>query len=56
MEEALLSDKVPHEWGEVSEEKIWSNLEYFLKAVIPVAEKAGVRSNRGRRSLARACP
>jgi mannonate dehydratase len=26
-------------WGEVSEEKIWSNLEYFLKAVIPVAEK-----------------
>ncbi len=31
------------EWGEVSEEKIWSNLEYFLKAVIPVAEQAGVR-------------
>src|SRR5579864_3294670 len=31
------------EWGEVSEEKIWSNLEYFLKAVIPVAEKAGVK-------------
>jgi mannonate dehydratase len=30
------------EWGEVSEEKIWSNLEYFLKAIIPVAEKAGV--------------
>lgn len=30
-------------WGEVSEEKIWSNLEYFLKAVIPVAEKAGVK-------------
>jgi mannonate dehydratase len=31
------------QWGEVSEEKIWSNLEYFLKAVIPVAEKAGVK-------------
>jgi mannonate dehydratase len=31
------------EWGEVSEEKIWQNLEYFLKAVIPVAEKAGVK-------------
>src|SRR5262249_45107126 len=31
------------EWGEVSEEKIWSNLEYFLKAVIPVAEAAGVK-------------
>jgi mannonate dehydratase len=30
------------EWGEVSEEKIWSNLEYFLKAVVPVAERAGV--------------
>lgn len=31
------------EWGEVPEEKIWSNLEYFLKAVIPVAEKAGIK-------------
>ena len=31
------------QWGEVSEEKIWTNLEYFLKAVIPVAEKAGVK-------------
>ena len=31
------------EWGEVSEQKIWANLEYFLKAVIPAAEKAGVR-------------
>jgi mannonate dehydratase len=30
-------------WGEVPEEKIWSNIEYFLKAVIPVAEKAGVQ-------------
>ena len=31
------------EWGEVPEERIWSNLEYFLKAVMPVAEQAGVR-------------
>lgn len=31
------------EWGEVSEEKLWSNLEYFLRAVIPVAERAGVK-------------
>jgi mannonate dehydratase len=31
------------EWGEVSEEKIWSNLEYFLKAIIPVAGQAGVK-------------
>ena len=31
------------QWGMVSEEKIWQNLEYFLKAVIPVAEKANVK-------------
>jgi mannonate dehydratase len=31
------------EWGEVSEQKLWSNLEYFLKAVIPVAEQANVK-------------
>jgi len=31
------------QWGEVPEEKIWQNIEYFLKAVIPVAEKAGVQ-------------
>jgi mannonate dehydratase len=31
------------EFGEVGEEKIWSNLEYFVKAVMPVAEKAGVK-------------
>jgi mannonate dehydratase len=31
------------EWGEISEEKLWSNIEYFLKAVIPVAEQAGVK-------------
>jgi mannonate dehydratase len=30
-------------WGEVSEEKMWANLDYFLKRVIPVAEKAGVK-------------
>ena len=33
----------PTEWGEISEEKLWQNLEYFLKAVIPVAEKANVK-------------
>ena len=31
------------EWGEVTEEKIWSNLEYFLRAAIPVAEECGVK-------------
>jgi mannonate dehydratase len=30
-------------WGEIPEEKIWANIEYFLKAVIPVAEKANVQ-------------
>lgn len=31
------------EWGEVSEAKIWDNLSYFLKAVMPIAEEAGIR-------------
>ena len=31
------------QFGTVSEEKIWANLDYFLKRVIPVAEKAGVK-------------
>jgi mannonate dehydratase len=31
------------QWGAISEEKIWANLEYFLKAVIPVAEKANIK-------------
>jgi mannonate dehydratase len=30
-------------FGKVSEEKIWDNLVYFQKAVIPVAEKFGVQ-------------
>jgi mannonate dehydratase len=29
-------------WGEVSEDKMWDNIGYFLREVIPVAEKAGV--------------
>jgi mannonate dehydratase len=33
----------PTKWGEVSEEKMWDNITYFLKAVIPVAEKSGVQ-------------
>jgi len=31
------------EWGRISEEKIWDNMTYFLKRIIPVAEKAGVK-------------
>ena len=30
-------------WGRISEEKIWDNITYFLKRIIPVAEKAGVQ-------------
>ncbi|MGH9440148.1 MAG: mannonate dehydratase, partial [Terriglobia bacterium] len=29
-------------WGRISEQKMWDNITYFLKAVIPEAEKAGV--------------
>jgi mannonate dehydratase len=31
------------QWGEVSEEKMWDNLKYFLERVIPVAEKFNVK-------------
>ncbi len=31
------------EYGVVSEDKLWETLKYFLKAVVPVAEKAGVK-------------
>ncbi len=35
---ASLTDQPP-----IDEEALWSNLEYFLKIVLPVAEKAGVK-------------
>ena len=38
-----LDDKGPTEAGEVSEEKLWETLAYFLEKVIPVAEEAGVK-------------
>ena len=31
------------EYGVVSEDALWQNLDYFLKAVVPEAEKAGVK-------------
>ncbi len=31
------------QWGRISEEKMWENITYFLKAVIPAAEKANVK-------------
>jgi mannonate dehydratase len=30
-------------YGEVSKESLWKNLEYFLKAVVPEAEKSGIK-------------
>ena len=39
----LLRDAPLTEYGIVTEEQLWANLEYFLKAVVPVAEKAGVK-------------
>ncbi|MBI5083673.1 MAG: mannonate dehydratase [Acidobacteria bacterium] len=31
------------QWGEITEEKMWANMEYFQKAVMPVAEKWNVK-------------
>jgi mannonate dehydratase len=31
------------QWGVVSEAQIWANLEYFLSAILPVAESLGIR-------------
>ena len=38
-----IKDKALTEYGEISKESLWKNLEYFLKAVVPEAEKAGVK-------------
>jgi mannonate dehydratase len=40
---ALMADAPPTEGGPISEEKLWETLEQFLKRVLPVAEKAGVK-------------
>lgn len=40
---ASANEEGPTEWGEIREEALWSNLEYFLRAVIPVAEECGVQ-------------
>eukprot|EP01116_Phalansterium_solitarium_P004189 TRINITY_DN15101_c0_g1_i1.p1 TRINITY_DN15101_c0_g1~~TRINITY_DN15101_c0_g1_i1.p1 ORF type:complete len:358 (+),score=19.31 TRINITY_DN15101_c0_g1_i1:207-1280(+) len=39
---ADFDDSLRTEDGETTHEEMWANLEYFLKAVIPVAEEAGV--------------
>jgi D-mannonate dehydratase len=30
-------------WGRISQDQMWQNMEYFLKAIIPAAEKANVK-------------
>lgn len=39
----LVKDAPPTEEGPISEEKLWETLEYFLKKVMPVAEKWNVK-------------
>lgn len=38
-----IKDNTLTKYGEVSKESLWKNLEYFLKAVVPEAEKAGIK-------------
>ena len=40
---ALMQDAPPTEHGPIGEDKLWETLEYFLRKVLPVAEKAGVK-------------
>jgi mannonate dehydratase len=40
---ALMEQAPPCEGGPISEEELWANLEYFLRRVVPVAEKANVK-------------
>jgi mannonate dehydratase len=40
---ATVANEPPTEYGVVSEERLWENLEYFLRRVVPVAEAAGVQ-------------
>jgi len=40
---ALLLDAPPTDLSPISEEALWENLEYFLRRVVPVAERANVK-------------
>jgi mannonate dehydratase len=40
---ALMQDAPLTEYGAVSEDRLWENLDYFLKQVVPVAEEANVK-------------
>ena len=37
-----IKNKLLTQYGEISKESLWKNLEYFLKAVVPEAEKIGM--------------
>ena len=37
-----IKDNTMTKYGEVTKEALWKNLEYFLKAAVPEAEKAGI--------------
>jgi mannonate dehydratase len=39
----LMQDAPPTELGPIGEDELWQNLQYFLRRVLPVAEKAGVK-------------
>lgn len=38
-----IKDNSLTKYGEVSKETLWKNLEYFLKSVVPEAERAGIK-------------
>lgn len=38
-----IKDQTLTKYGEVSKELLWDNLEYFIRAVMPEAEKAGIK-------------
>ena len=40
---SMMQDAPLTEYGIVTEEQLWENLEYFLKRIVPVAEKANVK-------------
>ncbi len=40
---AMVRDAPPTELGPISEDELWQNLEYFLRRVVPVAERANVK-------------
>jgi mannonate dehydratase len=40
---ALMRDAPPSELGPISDEELWTNLEYFLRKVVPVAERWNVK-------------